>query len=43
VPKFKIDILSKLLLAQKQKSAGEKGKTLKQVMVKIREIIDTIR
>ena len=37
---LKLDLLSKLSVAQKQKSEGEKGKTLKQVMPNIRNIID---
>ena len=37
---LKLDLLSKLAIAQKQKSAGDKGNSLKQVMTKIRIMID---
>ena len=37
---LKLDLLSKLSVAQKQKSAGDKGNSLKQVMTKIRTIIN---
>ena len=36
----KLDLLSKLSVAQKQKSAGDKGINIKQVMTKIRTIIN---
>lgn len=37
---LKIDLLSKLSIAQKQKSAGDTGSSLKQVMAKIRTMIN---
>jgi len=37
---LKLDLLSKLSIAQKQKSAGDTGNTLKQVMTKIRTMIN---
>lgn len=37
---LKLDLLSKLSVAQKQKSAGDTGSSLKQVMTKIRTIIN---
>jgi len=37
---LKLDLLSKLSVAQKHKSAGDKGNSLKQVMTKIRTIIN---
>lgn len=37
---LKIDLLSKLSTAQKQKAAGDTGKSLKDVMSNIRTIID---
>ena len=37
---FKLDLLSKLSIAQKQKSAGDNGNSLKQVMTKIRTMIN---
>ena len=37
---LKLDLLSKLSIAQKQKSAGETGSSLKQVMTKIRTMIN---
>lgn len=36
---LKLDLLSKLSVAQNQKAEGDKGRTLKQVMVNIRETI----
>ncbi|MCK9425045.1 MAG: type II toxin-antitoxin system Phd/YefM family antitoxin [Ignavibacteriaceae bacterium] len=36
----KLDLLSKLSVAQQQKGAGDTGKSLKQVMTKIRTIIN---
>ncbi len=36
---LKIDLLGKLAVAQNQKLAGDKGKTLKQVMSNIRDSI----
>ena len=36
----KLDLLSKLAVAQKQKGAGDTGKSLKQVMTKIWTIIN---
>jgi hypothetical protein len=41
--KLKLELLSKLSLAQKQRAEGDTGKTLKQVMVKISEIINAKR
>jgi len=40
---LKIDLLGKLSVAQKQKSEGDRGKTLKQVMSTIRETINAGR
>jgi hypothetical protein len=40
---LKLDLLNKLSVAQKQKSEGDKGKTLKQVMTNIRETINANR
>lgn len=37
---LKIDLLAKLSVAQKQKSAGDTGKSIKEVMSKIRTIIN---
>lgn len=37
---LKLDLLSKLSVAQKQKSSGDSGNSLKQVMSKIRTIIN---
>lgn len=37
---LKLDLLSKLSISQKQKSAGDTGISLKQVMTKIRTIIN---
>lgn len=37
---LKLDLLSKLSIAQKQKSAGDTGNRLKQVMTKIRTMIN---
>ncbi|MCX6168104.1 MAG: type II toxin-antitoxin system prevent-host-death family antitoxin [Ignavibacteriales bacterium] len=37
---LKLDLLSKLSLAQKQKSTGDTGNSLKQVMTKIRTMIN---
>ena len=37
---LKLDLLSKLSVAQKQKSSGDTGNSLKQVMSKIRTIIN---
>jgi prevent-host-death family protein len=37
---LKLDLLSKLSVAQKQKSAGDTGNNLKQVMSKIRIMIN---
>lgn len=37
---LKLDILSKLAVAQKQKSDGDTGNTLKRVITKIRTIIN---
>ncbi|MBI5729684.1 MAG: type II toxin-antitoxin system prevent-host-death family antitoxin [Ignavibacteriales bacterium] len=37
---LKLDLLSKLSVAQKQKSAGDTGNSLKQVMTKIRTMIN---
>jgi len=37
---LKLDLLSKLSISQKQKSEGDKGKTLKQVMANIRGTIN---
>jgi prevent-host-death family protein len=40
---LKLDLLSKLTAAQKQKSEGDRGKSLKQVMMNIRETINAGR
>jgi prevent-host-death family protein len=37
---LKLDLLSKLSIAQKQKSTGDTGSSLKQVMSKIRTMIN---
>ena len=37
---LKLDLLSKLSIAQKQKSSGDTGNSLKQVMSKIRTMIN---
>ena len=37
---LKIDLLGKLSVAQNQKAGGDKGRTLKQVMVNIRNSIN---
>ncbi|MHB8905218.1 MAG: type II toxin-antitoxin system prevent-host-death family antitoxin [Melioribacteraceae bacterium] len=37
---LKLDLLSKLSIAQKQKSVGDTGSSLKQVMTKIRTMIN---
>ncbi len=37
---LKLDLLSKLSIAQKQKATGDTGTSLKQVMTKIRTIIN---
>ena len=37
---LKLDLLSKLSIAQKQKSTGDAGNSLKQVMTKIRTMIN---
>ncbi|MFH1198380.1 MAG: type II toxin-antitoxin system prevent-host-death family antitoxin [bacterium] len=37
---LKLDLLSKLSIAQKQKSAGDTGNSLKQVMTRIRTMIN---
>ena len=37
---LKLDLLSKLSIAQKQKATGDTGSSLKQVMTKIRTIIN---
>ena len=37
---LKLDLLSKLSIAQKQKSAGDTGNSLKQVMSKLRTMIN---
>lgn len=37
---LKLDLFSKLSVAQKQKSAGDTGRSLKQVMTNIRTIIN---
>ncbi|MBU0474088.1 MAG: type II toxin-antitoxin system prevent-host-death family antitoxin [Bacteroidetes bacterium] len=37
---LKIELLSKLSVAQNQKAAGDKGRTLKQVVGSIRETIN---
>jgi len=40
---LKLDLLSKLSVAQKQKSDGNKGRSLKQVMTTIKESINAGR
>lgn len=40
---LKLDLLSKLSVAQKQIAEGDKGKTLKQVMTNIRNVINVNR
>jgi len=40
---LKIELLGKLSEAQNQKASGDKGKTLKQVMKNIRQVIDANR
>ncbi len=40
---LKLDLLSKLSVAQKQRAEGDQGKTLKQVMANIRETINANR
>ena len=40
---LKIDLLSKLSVAQNQKAGGDKGRTLKQVMTNVRKTIDANR
>jgi prevent-host-death family protein len=40
---LKLDLLGKLSLAQNQKSKGDKGKTLKQVMANVRAAINAGR
>jgi prevent-host-death family protein len=40
---LKLDLLSKLSVAQKQKSEGDKGKSLKQVLTNIKESINAGR
>ncbi len=40
---LKLDLLSKLSTAQKQKSEGDKGNSLKKIMLNIRNIIDENR
>ena len=40
---LKIELLSKLAVAQNQKSEGDKGRTLKQVMTDIRNSINAGR
>lgn len=37
---LKLDLLSKLSVSQKQRAEGDKGRTLKQVMGKVRETIN---
>jgi prevent-host-death family protein len=37
---LKLDLLSKLSVAQKQRSSGNTGSSLKQVMTKIRSVIN---
>ena len=37
---LKIELLGKLSVAQNQKAAGDKGRTLKQVMSSVRETIN---
>ena len=40
---LKLDLLSKLSVAQNQKAVGDKGKTLKQVMTNIRNTVNAKR
>jgi hypothetical protein len=40
---LKLELLSKLSFARKQRAKGDPGKTLKQVMIKIKEIINAKR
>ncbi|MCH8942312.1 MAG: type II toxin-antitoxin system Phd/YefM family antitoxin [Bacteroidetes bacterium] len=40
---LKLDLLSKLSLAQNQKAGSKKGRTIKQVMTNIRKTIDIKR
>ena len=40
---LKLDLLSKLSVAQNQKADGDKGRTLKQVMANIRATINASR
>lgn len=40
---LKIDLLSKLSVAQNQKAGGDKGTTLKQVMTNIRKSINVAK
>ncbi len=40
---LKLDLLSKLSVAQNQKAAGDKGRTLKQVMDGIRNNINAVK
>ncbi|GJQ63725.1 MAG: antitoxin [Melioribacteraceae bacterium] len=40
---LKIDLLSKLAIAQKQRNEGDKGKSLKDVMTNIRATINASR
>lgn len=40
---LKLELLGKLSIAQNQKASGDKGKTLKQVMKNIRQVIDANR
>lgn len=40
---LKLDLLSKLSVAQNQKAAGDKGRTLKQVMDGIRNNINVVK
>jgi len=40
---LKLDLLSKLSVAQNQRIDGDKGRTLKQVMTKVRENINASR
>jgi len=41
--KHKIELINKLFLSQKQRVEGDTGKTLKQVMLKIRALINANR
>ena len=40
---LKLELMGKLSEAQNQKASGDKGKTLKQVMKNIRQVIDANR